>query len=120
MDMLMLINIQTFDAILFGIVVAVALQMKNYFGSSLHPLSFSYVVAPSTVTRTQQSCSTPGSLWTENLISKNWNCILNSTSKALFPHDKCPYPSEVQQNDWLPGLLDCEYTSTFSATMNDE
>lgn len=65
--MLMLINIQTFDPILFGIVVAVALQMKNYFGSSLHPLSFSYVVAPSAVKRTQRLYSTTGSLWTENL-----------------------------------------------------
>lgn len=46
--------------------------------------------------------------------------ILNSTSKALFPHGKWPYPSEVQQKAWQPGLLDCEYTSTFSATMNDE
>lgn len=46
--------------------------------------------------------------------------ILKSTSKTLFPHDKCPYPSEVQQKACKPGLLDCEYTSTFSATMNDE
>lgn len=52
MLMLMLINSQTFDTILFGIVVAVALQMKNYFSSSLHPLSFSYVIAPSAVKRT--------------------------------------------------------------------
>lgn len=65
--MLMLINIQTFDPILFGVVVAVALQMKNYFGSSLHPLSFSYVVTPSAVKRTQQLYSTTGCLWTENL-----------------------------------------------------
>lgn len=68
MDIFMLINIQTFDTILFGIVVAVTLQMKNYFGSSLHPLSFSYVVTPSAVKRTQRLYSTNGSLWTEKSV----------------------------------------------------
>lgn len=61
MDMLMLINIQTFDTILPSEVVAVAFQVKDYFCSSLYPLSFSYVVAPSTVKRTQRLYSTTGS-----------------------------------------------------------
>lgn len=61
MDMLMLINIQTFDTILPSKVVAVAFQVKDYFCSSLYPLSFSYVVAPSTVKRTQRLYSTTGS-----------------------------------------------------------
>lgn len=30
------------------------------------------------------------------------------------------YPSDVQEKAWDPGLLDCENTSTFSATMKEE
>lgn len=41
--------IQTFDAVFLGKVVAVPLQVEDYFGPSLNSLSLRYVVASSTV-----------------------------------------------------------------------